>query len=380
MAHRLPPFPLLLCLSSAWLAACSDDDATHTSPPIDAATVANLERLADAVVAAGVPGVSVAVASGEQTVLIARGVADRESGEPLTTAHRFRVASMAKSFVASVLLQLVAEGSIELSDSVSAWLPGMLPANGDSSIENLLRLQSGIFNFEDDDRHMAPYFAGDFNYYWEPEKLVALAAEHDPLFAPGERFHYSNTNYTLLALIIEKITGQSLAEVMQERILGPLGLSATSWPTGSELTAPYAHGYQLGIAEQPVDVTGISASSIFGNGNLVSTGADMIEFYRALTRGEVVQRPLLDQMLATDPNVPSTHYAMGVWRWDDAHPCGSFVGHDGAAPGYDTTTFSRLDGNWQYSVLTNSLTPQDTVGDAVAQQAFAELVNTAACP
>lgn len=249
-SNRLTSLALIL-LSTGAFTACGGDgsDATSVEPAIDAATIAQLEARADRLVAAGVPGVSVAVLDGEQTVLIARGVADRATGASLSPEHHFRVASMAKSVVASVVLQLVDEGRLSLADSVEDWLPGMLPENADASIENLLRLQSGIFSYDRDERHMAPYLAGDMEYRWSPEALVGLAAEHPALFAPGERFDYSNTNYVLLALIVEKITGDTLANAVRSRITEPLGMSASSMPAGSRLPEPYSHGYMAGLAE-----------------------------------------------------------------------------------------------------------------------------------
>jgi D-alanyl-D-alanine carboxypeptidase len=361
--------------------ASSDTTGSDASEPVlDAAAIADLEVRADRLVAAGVPGVAVAVIAGDQTVLIARGVADRATGESLTPDHRFRVASVAKSVVASVILQLADEGELALHDSVEDWLPGVLPENADATLEDLLRLQSGIFSYDRDERHMAPYFAGDFEYRWAPEALVGLAAEHPALFRPGERFDYSNTNYVLLGLIIQKITDRPLADVVRERITEPLGMSTSEMALGSEMTAPYARGYMLGLGEEPVDVTDISASSVFGNGNLVATVRDVAVFYGALVRGEVVSAAQLPQMFRPDPAVAGTHYGMGVWRFDDGiQPCGSFVGHDGAAPGYDGTSFSRLDGARQYAVFTNNLAPGDVVGDEAAQQAYRELVIAAGC-
>ncbi|HKO92089.1 MAG TPA: serine hydrolase domain-containing protein [Polyangiaceae bacterium] len=387
--------PLVLALAAS---ACSDDggnDAEITSPadgPSEPATeggaaapalgadeIAELEARAERLVAAGVPGVSIAVLAGGESVFIARGVADRTTGEPMTPEHRFRVASASKSVVASVVLQLVDEGKLALADRIGDWLPGMLTENTDASIEDLLRLESGIFNFEEDERHMAPYRAGDFEYSWSPEGLVGLAAEHPAMFAPGTRFYYSNTNFVLLALVVQKIEGDALANVVQRRIFEPLGMHESSMPVGSELESPFAHGYMLGLAEEPIDVTAISASSVFGNGNLVSTARDIALFYGALARGEVVGPRQLPAMLTPHAGV-DTHYGMGVWRWDyDVQPCARIVGHDGAAPGYDITAFSNLEGTRQYAVLNNVLAPGDVVGDAAAQLAYTELVHAAGC-
>lgn len=389
---QLPSLALALSLAAGLLPACSSDDdgtslqpvgagsaASSASRPLGASAIAELEQRAERLVAAGVPGVSLAVIAGEQTVLISRGVADLTSGEPLSSEHRFRVASITKSVLASIVLQLVEEGQLQLSDSIGDWLPGMLRENAHASIENLLRLESGIFNFELDERHMAPYRAGDFGYRWEPEALVALAAEHPAQFSPGARFDYSNTNYVLLALLIEKLSQDSLANVVRQRITAPAGMTTSSMPTDSELEAPFARGYLLGLAPDPVDVTGISASSVFGNGNLVATARDAALFYGALARGEIVSPEQLPAMFTPSPGIDS-HYGMGVWRFDEQFPpCGRFVGHDGAAPGYDVTAFSNLEGTRQYAVLANVLAPGDVIGDAAAQAAFRELVEAAAC-
>ena len=174
--------------------------------------------------------------------------------------------------------------------------------------------------------------------------------------------------------------GRHRANVVRARITGPLGMTSADMPISSQLDEPYAHGYPLGLGDEPVDVTGISARSIFGNGNLVSTAQDVARFYGALARGEAVSPAQLPSMLRPDPNVPDTQYGMGVWRFDDEQPpCGSFIGHDGAAPGYDDTAFSDLGGTRQYAVLANSLAPGDRVGSDEAQQLFKELIVAAAC-
>jgi D-alanyl-D-alanine carboxypeptidase len=373
---------VLSLLSAGSLAACSSDtDTTSVDGQLDADSIREIEVLADRAVEAGIPGVSVAVVSGEQTVLIARGTADRETGESMSPAHRFRVASIAKSVVASVVLQLVEEGELALTDTVEDWLPGMLPENANASIEDLLRLQSGIYSYDEDERHMAPYLAGDLDYTWKPEELVGLATDHPALFPPGEQFYYSNTNYVLLGLIVQKITGDTLTEVVRQRITAPLDMSSSTMATTSALDTPYAHGYMLGLSDEPVDVTGISASAMFGNGNLVSTALDTARFYGALVRGDVVSEEQLPNMFSSRHPSPDGHasYGVGVWLSGSFYPCGSFIGHDGADPGYLVTAQSNRDGTRQFAVLTNVLAPGDKAGDARAQQAFADLVFGAAC-
>jgi D-alanyl-D-alanine carboxypeptidase len=151
--------------------------------------------------------------------------------------------------------------------------------------------------------------------------------------------------------------------------------------TDSHLDTPFARGYQLGLGDAPIDVTGISASAVFGNGNLVSTAEDVARFYGSLVRGEVVSQQQLPAMFTATRPGPNgqASYGMGVWLSGDTYPCESFVGHDGADPGYLVTAQSNLTGTRQFAVLVNDLAPGDVAGDEAAQRAFRELVLAAAC-
>jgi len=366
---------------------CSGDDGEPSSPggdhhegELSAAAIAELETLADQAVAAGIPGVTLAVVRGRQTVTIARGAANAADGEPMSTDHHVRMASLAKSFTASVVLQLVNEGRLSLADSVGQWLPGLLPASAGVTIEQMLRLESGLFDFSADDRYVGNLLAGDWSHPYTAEELVGYASEHEPVFAPGARFMYSNTNYVALALIVEKITGKPLAEVVAERITTPLGLTQSSFSTGSELPEPSAHGYLVGLGE-PIDTTSFSGSAVYGCGNLVSTPLDVARFYGALAKGEVVSRAQLPGMFAQSPGI-DTQYGMGVFHFDHSPrflSCGDFIGHDGGIPGYDSTGYSSIDGKRQFSVVVTSFTVEEKAGDEKAQQAFGALIDAAAC-
>jgi D-alanyl-D-alanine carboxypeptidase len=351
-------------------AGCND------ASPAEEIDVAAITAMADRAVAAGIPGVAVTVTAGDRTLRLARGVEDRSTGAALTPDHHFRVGSVAKSFLASVVLQLVDEGKLRLSDTVESQLPGLVAGNSQATLEQVLRLQSGIFDHASDPRYLAPYLAGDFGYAYTPGQLLALSNDHPPLFAPGERFDYSNTNYVIIGLIIEKVTGLPLAEAVARRITRPLGMIHTSMPLTSEMEAPVAHGYLVGMGE-PLDVTGISASSTFGHGNVVSTPADLNIFYRALVAGQVVAPAHLPAMFTPDPTI-DTHYGIGVWSFSD-FPCGAWIGHDASTAGYYTFAHARRDGRRQVTVLATSLTVDDKAGDALAQQAWGDLILAAAC-
>lgn len=364
---------------SQLIAACSssDDPPPRDDISLDATTIAEIEALADKAVAAGVPGVSVAIVRDDQRVTITRGVVDREAGGEISPQHRFRMASMAKSFVASMILQLVGEQRIALDDTVQQWLPGLLPASGDVTIEQLLRQESGIHDFASDQRWFEPLLAGEIDHAWQPSELVAISADHGPDFEPGQRWAYSNTNYLLLALIVEKITGDALEDAVRKRITARLGLLETTMETDSDMTQPFVRGYLVGMGE-PIDVTRISGSAVFGNGNLISTPTEIATFYRALVQGNVVGKAELPLMLSLDPKVPSK-YAMGLFRESKFYPCGTFVGHDGQTPGYDNVGYTSLDGRKQFVVSVSSSTVEDKAGDEAAHQAFGNLVMASAC-
>jgi D-alanyl-D-alanine carboxypeptidase len=371
---------VLLGLSNT-LFAC--DTSTDSEPElddigIDAAGIAEVEHLADAAIAAGIPGLSVAILRDGQTVTVTRGASDLQSGNAITVQHRFRMGSIAKTFVASTIMQLVDEGALELDDSLDHWLPGTLPASSHVTIEQLLRQESGIFDHANDERHMAPYIQGNFEFIWEPEQLVALSNDHPPDFAPGERWAYSNINYVLLGLIIEKLEGDSLANVVQRRIVEPLGLTGTTMEIDSDMAEPFVHGYLVGLSSEPIDTTRISGSAVFGHGNLVSTALDIAHFYRELARGGVVSKSQLPSMFSLDPDVPSD-YAMGLYRFDDLFACGTFIGHDGQTPGYDNIGYTTLDGRRQVVVSVSSSTVDDKAGEPAAHEAFRQLVLAAGC-
>jgi D-alanyl-D-alanine carboxypeptidase len=376
---------------AGFVSACSgqsgstDDDGNTdtgtTSSELDQQSIADIEALADTAVAAGIPGVSIAIVRGKQNIAITRGVADQATGEMVSTAHRFRMASMAKSLVAAVVLQLVDEGKLKLADPLGKWLPGTFPAHEQVPLELLIRQESGLFDFTADDRYSATLFAGDLEHAWTPGELLAMAAEHAPTFAPGARFEYSNTNYAALAVIIEHVTGKSLDAAVRERIFEPLGMNSSSMVTTPDMSAPFAHGYMLGF-EQPLDATRFNGSAVFGCGNIVSVPLDMARFYGALAAGKVVSKRLLPVMLSKDPNVAETDYTMGLFRWNKGSQflgCDDFVGHPGGIPGYDSQGYSSVDGRRQFAIAVNSFTVDDKAGEPAAQQAYEALVYAIAC-
>jgi D-alanyl-D-alanine carboxypeptidase len=323
-------------------------------------------------VAAGVPGVVVLIHRDDRTLRLAGGYSDRATRTAMSVRDRFRIGSVTKSFVATVVLQLVGEGKLSLDDPVEHWLPGLVPHGEDINIRDLLSHRSGLFDYLNDQRVLRPYLAGDFGYAWTPRRLVAISASHKPLFSPGARFSYSNTNYILLGLIVEAATGHPLAAELRRRIFAPLGLHSTSFPASPSINGAHAHGYLVTGKNKLQDVTGVSPSYAWAAGGITSTADDIAKFYAALLGGRLLKPELLREMETT-----REHYGLGLYQTPG--PCGPLWGHDGAIAAYLTLAFNSKDGTKQMVVLVNSLTFGDTVGNRQAQLALNRLFKTAAC-
>jgi D-alanyl-D-alanine carboxypeptidase len=330
----------------------------------------------DALVATGVPGVVVLVRDENGTLRLASGQSNLARKTPMRVTDRFRVGSITKSFIATVVLQLVGEGKLSLDDAVDHWLPGAVPNGKTITVRQLLGHRSGLYDYLSDPRVLKPYLAGNFGYTWTPRRLVAVSASHKPLFAPGTKYSYSNTNYILLGLIVEKATGNPISAELKRRILAPLQLRSTSLDTSPRMRPPFAHGY-LVQGKELQDVTTVSPSYAWTAGAIVSSADDLARFYRALLGGRLLQPELLRAM-----QTPKDEYGLGLARarLPQSWGCrGARWGHDGAIAAYNSTALNSTDGKEQAVILVNSLTLDDKVGDAKAQKALLRLFKTALC-
>jgi D-alanyl-D-alanine carboxypeptidase len=342
-----------------------------TRPPPDPAT---LQLLVDGVVKAGAPGAVALVRGGQGTWQGASGLGDLGARRPARASDRFRIGSVTKSFVATVVLQLVGESRLRLDDTVQQWLPGAVPDGEHITIRQLLNHTSGLYNYTDD--LLRPLVAKPTRQAYQqlaarsftPQALVAMATGHRPLFPPGTRFSYSNTNYILLGLLVEQVTGDRLAGQLQQRILAPLGLDDTELPgTQRRIRGQYLHGYapsdrawlpsdgSAGL----VDVTQADPSWAWAAGAMISSAADLARFYQALLGGRLLGPDLLKAMQTTvdasEQYGPGAGYGLGLMRL--ALGCGGQVwGHGGEVPGYATMAFGTQDATRQL-VLTDNLLP-----------------------
>ena len=233
--------------------------------------------------------------------------------------------------------------------------PGLVPNGSNITIRQLLNHTSGLADFERDPVVLEPYLNGDFGHYWSPLDLARIAVAHDPMFAPGTGEQYCSTNYILAGLIVEAVTGHSLGREISGRIIRPLHLRGTSFPTVPRIDGPHAHGYLVLGSPPATDVTGLSPFP-WAAGAIVSTAADSATFYRALLSGRLLGPRLLRAMKTThaqrEGDIPGQRYGLGLISYPLS--CGIAWGHSGVFPGYFVYAISSADGRRQVSLEVNS--------------------------
>jgi D-alanyl-D-alanine carboxypeptidase len=283
--------------------------------PFDPALAARLQQILDAAVADGyIPGVVLAVQIPDQAPWAgASGLADRRQQLPMEPNTRVRIASISKVFTAVVVLQLVEEGRIALDAPMTTWLPDLVPNGEAITVRNLLNHTTGLYDFVEDRNFIGKGYQNP-DRVWEPRELVAYATQHHPAFAPGaeNRWDYSSTNYVILGMIVEQVTGNTLATEMRQRIFAPLELESTFFVPEEEVQGTQARGYSHGT-----DQTDISLSIVFATANIVSTASDVQRFARAIVEGELLQ-PATQEILYRfvdgkgQYNMPDLAYGEGI--------------------------------------------------------------------
>ena len=349
--------------------------AVPSQPP------AGLQQAAGQLVADGVPGVIIMARRGQQVSNVVAGVADKATGQPMQPQDKVRIASITKTFVATVVLQLAAEGRLSLNDSVQKWLPGVITGHGyhpaQITIRQLLQHTSGIPDYTSSPGFLTPQSLAQTR---QPQQLVDIALRLGP---PVHGWLYSDTNYILLGMIIQKVTGRSPVTEISRRILVPLGLHDTSFPlTSTQIPAPYAHGYY-----GPIDVTNaINPSNPWTAGAMISTVDDVARFYRALLRGGLLPPAQQRELLAAIPvNDTGELFAerYGLGSYSVQLSCGTAWGHDGGIIGFKTFAYTSPDGNRQAVIVYNdykkSVPPPAGTGTAAFQRDVKKATEIAFC-
>jgi D-alanyl-D-alanine carboxypeptidase len=318
--------------------------AQEAPSTIDPALAGDLQRILDQIVDDGfIPGVVLAVhIPGQKPWTGASGFVDLQRSQLMEPTTQMRIASISKVFTAAIVLQLVEEGRLDLDTPVSTWFPQLVPGANKTTVRNLLNHTTGLYDYLEDKHFLAQAYQAP-DHRWAPEELVAYAAQHPSAFQPGEpgTWDYSSTNYVILGMIVERVTGNSLAQEMRQRILLPLELNDTFFPPDEAVPGVQARGYR-----QSRDQTNISLSFAFATANMVSTVGDVQRFGEALFGGRLLKPETLEVMYTFENgkgqyNMPKLEYGLGVMRNQLA------VGHDArgnARPALDSTVLGHTGG------------------------------------
>jgi D-alanyl-D-alanine carboxypeptidase len=407
--RRAPHLTVAACLAAA-LVGCSgvgsdpeldtDGNAAAARPRADSSQVyGRLADLARTAADTGSLGVIVRVVDGTgEPVEIVRQAGWTGADHHLAADDRFRVASNTKTVTATLVLQSVAEDEVDLDDPVQEWLPGLVPGGEDVTVRMLLNHTSGLGDYV-----LAPEFlptlTGQEQRAWRPEELLAITPAQEPPAAPGEGYSYSNANYLALGLILEKATGESLADLIEDRITEPLEMQDTFLATDAEWHGEHARGYEpdserlrailapvlelpdgVGFAgpkraEGNVDTTGLAPSGAWAAGGMVSTAQDWQRFQTALMAGELLPEAQMQQMRTT-VTAPEERGAYGLGLMEVETPCGRVWGHTGGLPGYSSEIYTDDQGERSVAVLTST---NFGVKEAEAATANRAVVDAAVC-
>ncbi|AKU18327.1 serine hydrolase domain-containing protein [Luteipulveratus mongoliensis] len=287
------------------------------------------------------------------------GVRQRGTQREARPGDQFRVGSVTKTMVATLALQEIQRGHWTLSTTVDQVLPGLLPGHGDVTLEQLLSHRSGLPD------GLIPMISskmhGDSDAAFvaalgEPataQEFVAAGLTQPWSFPSGTDYAYSNSNYIVVGMMLQKATGQPVKKLLERRVFWPAGMHETTFPTrpGLRRTGLVESGR---FAEGWLSLAGQDPTQFGAAGAVVSTTRDLNAFTSALMSGRLVRKSLVDQMVRPRSSAPDVEYGLGIYRLPDpctkkGQPQQYVYGHDGATFGTYAIAFTSADGRRQIS-------------------------------
>ncbi|MBJ8341091.1 beta-lactamase family protein [Antrihabitans sp. YC3-6] len=347
----------LLALAVAGAVAAGGCSAAKSPPdPRVDAVQADLDGL----VASGVAGAQATMTVDGHNRVLRSGVANKDTGEPIASRSQFRIGSVTKTFTAAMLLQLVGEGRLLLDEPIEMYLPGIIRGGGIDgnaiTVRQILQHRSGLPEVTDDPRIDELQAAKD-NRTMTPTEALGIALSYPAQFAPNARFRYTNTNFIVAGVLVERITGNSYTDELQRRILEPAGLADTylPGPGETEIRGPHPVGYQK-LDGEVADVSQIEPSIPWAAGGMVSTGADLNRFFTLLADGKIVAPAQLTEMERADEGgIEDVGMGYGLGLGIKQLSCGiRYIGHGGGIPGYYTVSGATEDGRASTVFLTQA--------------------------
>lgn len=282
------------------------------------------------------PGLEVGVwVPGEGSLVEALGTSDQATGAPLTLSDHLRIASVSKTFTATAILELVDQHKLSLSDHLSTFIPG-IPNGSRITIAQLLNMTSGIYDYVNDAAVIRAYDMNPVRPF-ALKDVLAIIKRNKPMFAPGAKVVYDNSNYYLLGAIAAQVAHESLGKLITAQILDPLGMTHTSYPSTPAMPVPFSHGY-INQPNFPLrDVTNSNPAFAGGAGAMISTLGDLKIWAKALATGTLLTPATHALQLKTGvlAETPKLRLGYGLGITD----INGFLGHDGAIAGYGTAMF-----------------------------------------
>lgn len=382
MRSKAPVLPILALSTLSFLPSCHPGSGA-LDPEVEAELRGIVSRYkADF----GLPGVLVGVwIPGKNDLIIEDGLADIETGRVISQTDHVRIGSVTKSFTVTVILQLAGEGLINLDEPVGNYLPGI--QNSDASIAELANMTSGVFNYTEDAEFVTEFVESDFLRVWTDQEIVAFADSNAPYFPPGGGWHYSNTSTIILGMIVEQVTGRPLGEEIASRIIAPLGLGGTTYPTTPDMPEPFAHGYGF---DPLADISFTDPSSSSGSGAIVSRLADLRKWAEALGQGTLLSAELqaerinslapivFDPCADDDPDRAKRRcpeydrYGMGFGE------ISGWIGHTGEYVGYTSLVMYDPESGAVVVIVTNRFGVASHVPTEIFKE-FAEVLSQPSC-
>jgi D-alanyl-D-alanine carboxypeptidase len=277
---------------------------------------------------ASVPGAIVSIwQDGREPYVRAFGVRDTATRQPMATDLYMRIGSNSKAFAVTAILMLADQGRLGLDDPIDRYVEGV-PSGNQITLRQLAAMRSGLYNYADDTNPKLPQ--QPFRQ-WTPRELLETAFHHPLLFPLGSDFDYSNTNTVLLGLVVERISGQSLASFIAQNILKPEGMTGTVFPAGAEFPSPHSQGYFKLPDGEVVDATDWNPSWGWAAGNMISTLDDMRVWAHDLAIGKLISPAMKrerDRFLPAPPEGEGALYGLAIENQN------GWIGHNGNIMSY----------------------------------------------
>ena len=320
------------------------------TPPDPQSLAAQLQSVVDKALRDNeTPGAVVGVFTPNGQWTSATGLGDVQAQQAISLNDSLAWRSITKSLTVTIVLQLVAEGKLSLDAPVGTYVSGV--PNGDNiTLRHLASMRSGLFEYTKD-QTFRDKFSADLSAAWTDQEILSLALAHPVSFNAGAQYDYCNTNTVLLGVVAESVTGQSLKQLIEDRILKPLAMNRSAYMTGIELPAPFARAYVLDDDTDRFEEVVCNGTSLSGAGAMAGTLGDLRTWGQALVAGTLLPANLQSQRFGGGPATNGPFYnnyglGMGEIR--------GWWGHTGVGVGYEAGVMTEPNTGSQIVVLVNA--------------------------